>query len=118
MKVCRWSLSLLVVAALVVAVARPRPNYTTAPVETPCTATALSAAFTGAERVTAVASYACEDGWAYLWATIGSGPTAVGVTEVLHYDRALQQWRSALRAKVCSAKIMPHYIYEQGCFSN
>ena len=111
-------LSLLVVAALVVAASRPRETSSFAPLETPCSASALSAPFTGPLPVTAVADYACEDGWAYMWATIGSGAHAIGVTEVLHFDVAQQRWRVSLRGKVCSPRIMPHYIYERGCFSD
>lgn len=83
-----------------------------------CAAPALSAAFTGALRVTAVASYACEDGWAYLWATIGTGEHAVGVTEVVHLDAVSDEWRVSSRLKVCKPGVMPAFIYRQGCFSN
>ena|ERR1035437_7920997 len=118
MGIVRAVLSLLLVLALAVVVARPGESKTIAPVEPPCTASVLRAVFTGPEPVTAVANYGCEDGWAFLWATIGRGPTEVGVTEVLHYDQAAQRWRVALRAKVCSPAIMPHDIYVHGCFSN
>jgi hypothetical protein len=83
-----------------------------------CSASALSAPFTGALRVSAVASYACQEGWAYLWATIGTGEHAVGVTEVVHFDPALNEWRVSSRLNVCKPGVLPEFIYLQGCFSN
>jgi len=83
-----------------------------------CSAAALSEPFTGALRVSAVASYGCEDGWAFLWATVGTGEHAVGVTEVVHWNPALDEWRIASRLKVCRPGVLPDFIYRQGCFSN
>lgn len=118
MSLFRWIGSVLIAAALCVCVARPHETSVTAPLQTPCSVQSLSAAFTGPEFITQVAAYACEDGWAYMWATIGNGAHAIGVTEVLHFDVAEQRWKLSLRATVCSPKVLPHYIYEQGCFSN
>lgn len=83
-----------------------------------CNAAALGAPFTGALRVSAVASFGCQDGWAYVWATIGSGEHAVGVTEVVHWDSDTSEWRISSRLKVCRPGVMPEFIYRQGCFSN
>jgi hypothetical protein len=110
--------SVALVIALGFALTKTSSSAVVAPVEAPCAAPALSTPFTGPEKVSAVANYGCEGGWAFLWATIGKGPTAVGVTEVLRYDQAAQQWRVALRQHVCHATILPHLVYERGCFSN
>jgi hypothetical protein len=68
--------------------------------------------------MSAVASFGCEGPWAYVWATLGVGPHAVGVTEVLHYDATTQRWRPANRGEVCVAHHLPWWIYLEGCFSN
>ncbi len=118
MRALRIFSSFVVVAALVIGVQLVRE--TTTPIEptTICAPTPLSSPFHGAERVTGVASYGCEGGWAYLWATIGSGPEAVGVTEVLRANASMTRWVIASRLKVCKPGVMPNYIYRQGCFSN
>lgn len=117
MRLVRLLLSLALAGLLIGAVSgaseKSTPNFE----PSTCSAPALSAAFTGF-RVTAVASYACEDGWAYLWATIGTGEHAVGVTEVVHLDPVSNQWRVSSRLKVCTPGVMPAFIYRQGCFSN
>jgi hypothetical protein len=117
-KVLRIISSLVVLAALVLAANGARE--TTTPIESAsmCSPRSLSAPFTGAERVTEVASYGCEGGWAYLWATIGSGADAVGVTEVLRANESMTYWIVVSRLKVCKPGVMPNYIYRQGCFSN
>jgi hypothetical protein len=118
MALSRLVLSLLLLVALVVAVVRPKCSEAPLSVQAPCNATSLSAPFTGPLRVSSVQNYGCEGPWAFLWATIGSGQTAVGVTEVLKFDETSQEWRVASRQKVCAVTILPHDVYQQGCFSN
>ena len=114
----RFLMSLALVALLGVAVSavgvRRSPVFDAAS----CSGPSLSAAFTGALRVSDVQSYGCEDDWAYLWATVGRGQVAVGVTEVLHFEVRSNVWRVSSRLKVCMPGVMPTFIYRQGCFSN
>lgn len=117
-RLVRLLLSLALAGLLVVAVSEASETSTSAFNPSTCSASTLSAPFTGALRVSAVASYACQDGWAYLWATVGEGEHAVGVTEVEHFDSATNQWRVSSRLKVCVPGVVPEFIYRQGCFSN
>jgi hypothetical protein len=114
----RSLLSLLLFAATAFCVVKVTSGSSPAPVEAPCNVASLSAAFSGPLTISSVQNYACEEGWAFLWATVGKGQEAVGVTEVVHYDVRAAKWRVAKRLLVCTPKILPHYIYEQGCFSN
>jgi hypothetical protein len=114
----RLLLSLVVAALLVAAVSGANEARTSFFASAQCSGPSLSAAFTGALRVTDVASYGCDDDWAYLWATVGNGEEAVGVTEVLHFDEFSGAWQVSSRLKVCKPGVMPNYIYRQGCFSN
>lgn len=114
----RLVLSFAVVALLVTAASGARESRAPQYRAGECSGPSLSAAFTGALLVSDVASYACEDDWAYLWATVGSGAHAVGVTEVLHFDVTRDVWRVSSRLKVCSPRVLPTLIYRQGCFSN
>jgi len=114
----RLVLSLVVVALLVGAASAASVTRTTFFAPAQCSGPSLSAALSGSLRVSDVASYGCEDGWAYLWATVGNGEEAVGVTEVLHFSEAVDAWRVSSRLKVCKPGVMPTYIYRQGCFSN
>ncbi|HEY1222361.1 MAG TPA: hypothetical protein VGE75_02550 [Acidimicrobiales bacterium] len=118
MRLVRLLLSIAMIGLLVAAVTGARGKSTSVFDASRCSASALSAPFTGALRVSAVASYACQENWAYLWATIGLGEHAVGVTEVLHFDSASNRWRISSRARVCRPGVMPGFIYRQGCFSN
>ena len=59
----------------------------TFPASLPCNASALSAPYHGPLKVVSVASFGCEGGFAYLWATVGKGEEEIGVTEVLAYDQ-------------------------------
>ncbi len=118
MRPVRILLSLGLVGLLVAAISGASQTSTTAFAPSKCSVAALSAPFTGALRVSGVASFACEGGWAYLWATIGSGEHAVGVTEVLHFDSASSEWVVSSKLKVCKPDVMPQFIYRQGCFSN
>lgn len=70
-------------------------------------------------------SFGCSQGWAYSWATVGSGPHAIGVTELLHLNPATNTWTFASRADYCAPNVatepsryLPQDIYEKACFSN
>ncbi|MHB1087430.1 MAG: hypothetical protein ACYC19_01560 [Acidimicrobiales bacterium] len=86
---------------------------------TPCDATVLGAAFSsGGLALHSVSQYACESGWAYVWANIGGGPSEVSVTEVLRFNALSGVWKFAQRQDVCKPTILPREIYLMGCFSN
>ena len=102
--------SLLMVALALWASVRSHEAPTPIPSYAYCSASALSRPFIGPEHVTSVQNYGCEGAWAFLWATIGSGQEAIGVTEVLHFDQADTTWRNASRLKVCKPDVMPTYI--------
>jgi hypothetical protein len=118
MRSVRFLLSLLVLAGLVLASLGAQQEHFASFDSAACSADALSAPFTGTERVTQVVSFGCENGWSFLWATIGTGEHAVGVTEVLHLNESRQRWQVSSRLKVCTPKVLPTFIYRQGCFSN
>jgi hypothetical protein len=106
------------VVALAVAVARTSARDAVALSAVPCDTGALGAAFTSGLALHSITQYACENGWAYTWANIGSGPTEVSVTEVLHFNAVSGAWKFARRQDVCKATILPSEIYLKGCFSN
>lgn len=114
----RLLLTLLIVVGSIVAVSRVRAKDVAPVAVAPCDVAALSAAFTSGQPLSSIAQFACENGWAYVWANIGSGPTEVSVTEVLHYDSVLGVWKFAQRHDVCKSTILPSEIYLKGCFSN
>ena len=106
------------VFGVVVAVSRVSA-YDAAPVvAASCDATSLGAAFSSGLALQSVSQYACENGWAYVWANIGSGPSEVSVTEVLHFNAPSGTWTFARRQDVCKPTILPRDIYLKGCFSN
>lgn len=84
----------------------------------PCDVTALGAAFSGPLALHSVSQYGCENDWAYVWANIGSGPSEVSVTEVVHFNAVSGVWKFANRQDVCKPTVLPREIYLQGCFSN
>ncbi len=83
-----------------------------------CTPDALSRAFTGPFRLQSIDSFGCSGAWAYVWATVGSGPQEIGVTEVLRHDVASESWRFVSRQQYCHPGLIPDFIYRKGCFSN
>lgn len=109
---------MLLVLALGFSVSRVTSSGAKFALQTPCSASSLSAPFSGPLPITQVTNYGCEDGWGFLWATIGNGAHAVGVTEVVRYDAGNGRWTVAKRLRVCSPRIMPRDIYLLGCFSN
>ncbi len=104
--------------ALVALVSHARATADPAPSPAPCSAASLSAAYSGPLTVTSVDAYGCEGGWAYLWATVGTGATQISVTELLAYDSAAGRWRNMPRGLDCSASVVPSVIYHKACFSN
>jgi len=106
------------VVGVVVAVARVSAHGAPPVAAVPCDAGALGAAFSSGLALQSVSQYACDNGWAYVWANIGSGPAQVSVTEVLHFNALSGEWRFARRQDVCKPTILPSDIYRKGCFSN
>jgi len=117
-RIIRPLLSLLIVAGSAVAVSRVSAQDVAPLAVAPCDAAAIGAAFTNGLRLSSLTQFACENGWAYAWANIGTGPTEVSVTEVLRFDAVTGVWKFALRHDVCKLAILPSEIYQKGCFSN
>ena len=84
----------------------------------PCTTAPLGSAFDGQFHLASIQNFGCEGEWAYVWATVGTGEEAIGVTQVLAYDARRARWAIVSRATDCKATILPSVIYRQGCFSN
>ncbi len=88
------------------------------PESTPCYPGALAGAFHGPLALSQMVNYGCEGSWAFVWATIGRGARAIGVTEVLYFNRHGSDWRFVQRAVVCSDATLPARIEAKGCHSN
>lgn len=88
------------------------------PLDVDCSASALSAPYTGPLKVRSVASFGCEGRFAYLWATVGAGVEEIGVTEVLRYDTRSDAWANAVRSTYCVDHRLPAYVQYWGCHSN
>ncbi len=114
----RVVVSLAVVAGLGLGAVGARASQAATPGAAPCTAAALGAAFTGPMALASMQRLGCEGGWAFAWATVGSGQAEVGVTEVLEYDPTSSAWSFADRATVCVPGVLPDQVYRLGCFSN
>ena len=108
----------LVLLALVVLSFRTTSSSASAVPPVPCTTSALGQAFDGQFHLASIQNFGCEGEWAYLWATVGTGEQAIGVTEVLTYDAPSGRWAIVSRVVDCKASILPSVIYHQGCFSN
>lgn len=113
--VSRVALALVLAAGLAVAAVRATCARGAAPVAAPCSAAALSAAYT---HVDSVQGYGCDDGFGYLWMTVGSGVGEVGVTEVVRYDAPSARWVNARRLYWCADHRLPGYVDRWGCHSN
>jgi hypothetical protein len=118
MKIFRFVLCALVVAALAVLSFRTTSTSASAAPPVPCDTAALGQAFVGQFHLTSVQNYGCEGEWAYVWATVGTGEQAIGVTEVLAFKTTTQRWAIVSRVTHCKASILPNVVYRQGCFSN
>jgi hypothetical protein len=114
----RYAEIIALLAALGVGVTKTSCVASAFPVVAPCSSSALSVPYSGPLRVTSVDSFGCVGTWAYLWATVGTGVRAIGVTEVLHYDTTTASWRNASRLTYCNHKLLPTYVEFWGCNSN
>jgi hypothetical protein len=115
-KALRLLCTVAVLVAMGFALGRASSAESKLPLSTPCSASAISAHLT---NVLSVQNYGCEDGWAFLWATVGPNePEAVGVTEVLRFSTPRQGWFVVSRLADCKPGVMPDYVYRLGCFSN
>ncbi len=114
----RLAAAVVVVVALAVLSFRTTSSSARRVPQIPCTTGALGDAFGGQLRLSSIQNFGCEGDWAYVWATVGTGAHAIGVTEVLGYSSARSRWHFVSRATDCKASILPGVIYRQGCFSN
>jgi hypothetical protein len=110
--------SAVLLAALVAGAVTNSSHATSFPPRVPCNADALAAAYHGADRIDSVQSFGCDAGYAYLWATIGTGVHEIGVTDVLRYDPSEQRWKNASRLHYCVDHRLPRYVEFWGCNSN
>jgi hypothetical protein len=108
----------LVLIALVVLSFRTTSNSASVAPPVPCTTSALGRAFEGQFHLASIQNFGCEGAWAYVWATVGTGVQAIGVTEVLAYGASSGRWSLVSRSVDCKASILPSVVYRQGCFSN
>jgi hypothetical protein len=108
----------LVLLALVLLSFRTTATSASAARPVPCTTSALGQGFQGQFHLTSIQSFGCEGTWAYVWATVGTGVQAIGVTEVLAYSATGGRWTIVSRSVDCKASILPSVIFRQGCFSN
>ena len=105
----------VVLAALAVLVTKPSSSASTFPQTAPCAVANLTASFHDVDGVT---NFGCVGDYAYLWATVGTGPAEVGVTELLVYNTSAREWKNAIRANYCTGSALPAYIEQQACNSN
>ena len=117
MRNIRLASSLVIIIALVVLSFRASAHETTLAPQVPCTTTAFAKAFGGDTPLTAVQKYGCEGQWAFVWATVGHGLYAIGVTEVLRFNTTAGHWKLVSRLHDCKASVLPSVVYRQGCFS-
>jgi hypothetical protein len=110
--------SVVIIAAMAVGVSKTSESAARAPVNAPCSASALADAYHGTDKVRSVNSFGCEGRWAYLWATIGTGVQEIGVTDVLRFDEATNAWKNASRLTYCMHDLLPRYVEYWGCNSN
>jgi hypothetical protein len=118
MKLSRFVVAVVLLAALVVLSLRTTSSYAAPVPPVPCTTSALGHAFNGQFHLASIQNYGCEGQWAYVWATVGTGEQGFGVTEVLAYSTTSSNWTLVSRAVDCKATMLPSVIYHQGCFSN
>jgi len=115
-KTIRLACAVLVLVAMGFVVGRATCSLSSIPLSTPCVASDVSAHLT---HVRSVQDYGCQEGWAYLWATVGTSELhAIGVTEVLRYSSVEHAWYVVDRLKYCKPAVLPRYVYLRGCFSN
>ncbi|HEV7957958.1 MAG TPA: hypothetical protein VGP11_00705 [Acidimicrobiales bacterium] len=115
MRLFRLLACVVIVAALAVLVTKPSSSASTFPTPAPCTSADLTAPYHDVDSVT---SFGCVGNYAYLWATVGTAPAEVSVTELLYYDPTTGAWENALRASYCGGGLLPASIEEKACNSN
>lgn len=118
MKLLRLGATAALLIALVVLSFQTTCTRAAAVAPAPCTTASLGEGFHGQFHLASIQNYGCEAQWAYVWATVGTGVQAIGVTEVLNYEARFSRWVIVSRATYCKASILPNVIYRQGCFSN
>jgi hypothetical protein len=118
MKLVRLAAAALALIALVVLSFRTTCTTSVAAPPVPCTTSSLGRAFDGQFHLASIENYGCEGTWAYVWATVGTGEQAIGVTQVLLYEPRFSRWVIVPRTTYCKSTILPSVIYRQGCFSN
>jgi hypothetical protein len=118
MKSVRRVVAAVVLVFLVVLSFRTTSSAASAGPPVPCTTASLGQAFDGQFHLSSIQNYGCEGSWAFVWATVGTGEEAIGVTEVLAFSTSAQRWSIVSRATDCKASILPDVVYRQGCFSN
>jgi hypothetical protein len=115
----RYAAVLVLVVAAALAAGDARATSSPAPTAAACTPEALGQAFTaGAFGLRSIDAFGCEGGFAYTWATVGTGTHEIGVTEVLRFDASVQGWSLVSRLIYCKPGLLPERIYRLGCFSN
>ncbi|MFI5034844.1 MAG: hypothetical protein ACHQFZ_01390 [Acidimicrobiales bacterium] len=118
MRILRYGAVAALVVAAGLAAGAARSTNAAAPVPASCTPGALGQAFTGPLHLVSVDGWGCEGAFAYTWATVGTAPNEIGVTEVLRFDAAARQWRIVSRLTYCKPGALPEVVYRLGCFSN
>ncbi len=118
MRMSRLAATALLLVALVVASVHTTATSAQPPFAVPCSVSSLGAAFAGPMQLDSIDNFGCQGSWAFTWATIGTEPHKIGVTEVLHFNAASSRWTFASRATVCKPEILPPVVYRLGCFSN
>ncbi len=104
--------------AMASAVGGAGPTSSEAAWATSCTPGSLAGAFGGALVLDSLDNFGCHAGWAFAWATVGTSPNEIGVTEVLRYRPASETWEIASRLRWCKPARLPQLVYKLGCFSN
>jgi hypothetical protein len=117
-KLLRLGASAAILIALVVLSFQTSCTRAAAVPAVPCTTASLGEGFHGQFHLASIQNYGCEAQWAFVWATVGTGEQAIGVTEVLNYEATSSRWAIVSRATYCKATILPSVVYRQGCFSN
>jgi hypothetical protein len=112
------AVSAALVVATGLAAGGARSTRSAAPVASPCTPAALSAAFGGALGLRSLDGWGCVGDFAYVYATVGTTPNLISVTEVLRFDPVTATWAFISRATYCTPHALPGLVYRRGCFSN
>lgn len=104
--------------ATVVILSTASGSGTTTQTDANCTPTSLGYAFSKTLELRSIDSFGCAGSYSYVWATVGTGPAEISVTEILHFDDRTQRWVFLSRLDYCTAGRLPQMVYLKGCFSN